>query len=597
MIVNEHEFAILELLIKNHKLDLEAITVMLSMDPSDAGQAVSELITKKYIIQLDDIHFDITKEGTDHYKKMSKKKKIFEKKEIYNLEPAGGIMKDIEMVYEPINDREIMYNWSGKKGIAQVQESSDKKAFFKIGETKFYFIEKFLRQREFIWYIPPQEMIEKWAANKLKSKQLKEIYFKSKRISNIFFDTDTPANHTLMFIGGLQTWFAPYLPARFFIEILGQFSGGKTTVLEIMKPMCRHGHLMGSHSVAFMGRGMERLKVTFLCDEFDVFTENEPDLLALARSSQREGHYARANKDGTIESFVTKGAFYYTVHGEMDRAMSSRAMPIYTTKTSIKGMGAINLFKQKWLDELGNDWFFWYMDNALNELSKLTMVDIDTSTLKNDNQPLIDKNNNNVDIVNIINNNNNINERERERLTAFVFQLVSQLGQQEKTVGRDEELSILIALILQILLGQLTVSEISDIKTDISQLFDTKNVRNEEISETGLIGDLRAVIVNTYEKLKDESDFRTSEGEFMLPNLMFKESLADYLKKQSKFPPKPTEITAAFRDLGFKENVTRKKMKCITLEERNEGKQKTERLCNILDQKVCNIIGIKYEKR
>lgn len=632
MIVNEHEYAILELLVKYHELDLKSITDFLELNPENAGTAVSNLIEKKYAVEINS-KFILTKEGTDFYKKSSKKRKIFEKKEIYDIEPAGGINLEIGLVYEPIQRNEMVYNWMGKKGISPIQVSGDKRMYFKIGETKFI-LDKPSINDDICWTLPDYEVFEKWSIGKIKSKSIWELYEKTKIFCQIFFDTGTESYHTLLFLAGLQSWFAPYLPARFFVEAIGGFSGGKTTILDLLECFCRHGYLVGNQTTAFVGRSLKNYKLTSLCDEFDVHCEEDPELMALVRSSQRKGHYARATMKGGIESFETKGSFYYTVHGEIDRALSSRAMPIYTTKTDLIGMGKINLIKNSMGKELLTEWFLWYMDNAVDRLSKIqitmpnwTTLEKMATTLKKESN--ISENTENGKLLDgcsdgcsieatrkpdaetlSIENSKRVVVREEKRIYIYrkaLLSLVSEqpwsLGNQNNLVAREEELSAILSMILSCLYGQPSGQPdfsgqpelLEKIKNDIYDLFEIKKTRSEEFTETGIIGDVRNTIVKFYEKNKRETDYRVSNGEFIVPNKELKIAIYENFKAQGKFVPSDREFSSIMRDLGFEEKISRKKMKCRTKEGRDTGEDKEVLLCNILTPKVCNRIGIKYD--
>jgi len=637
MIVNEHEYAILELLVKYHELDLKSITDFLELNPENAGTAVSNLIEKKYATEINS-KFVLTKEGTNFYKKSSKKRKIFEKKEIYDIEPAGGINFEIGLVYEPIQRNEMVYNWMGKKGISPIQVSGDKRMYFKIGETKFI-LDKPSINDDICWTLPDYEVFEKWSVGKIKSKSIWELYEKTKIFCQIFFDTGTEAYHTLLFLAGLQSWFAPYLPARFFVEAIGGFSGGKTTILDLLECFCRHGYLVGNQTTAFVGRSLKNYKLTSLCDEFDVHCEEDPELMALVRSSQRKGHYARATMKGGIESFETKGSFYYTVHGEIDRALSSRAMPIYTTKTDLIGMGKINLIKNTLGKELLTEWFLWYMDNAVDKLSKIqvTMPNWATlekmaATVKTDSNNAENAQNKELELccpercpdtatqkMNMetvpMDKTNSVAIREEKRIIIYrkaLLTLISeqqwQLGNTNNLLAREEELSAILSMILSCLYGQhlgqhefITATGqqeeqmLEKIKNDIYILFEIKKTRSEEFTETGIIGDVRNTMIKFYEKNKHESDYRADNGEFILPNKELKIAIHENFKSQGKFVPSDREFSSIMRDLGFEEKISRKKMRCRTKEGRDTGEDKEILLCNIFTSKVCNRIGIKYD--
>ena len=193
--LNEHEFSVLELLVKNHELDLEAISTMLSIPTDTIGKIINVLIEKKLVISSNN-KFILTEVGTDYYKKAIKKRKIFEKKEVYDMEPAGGINLDIGLVYEPVQRSEMVYNWMGKKGLSPIQTTGDKRMYFKIGETKF-FLKGPAVNEDMCWSVPDYEIFEKWVSGKIKPKSIWEIYEKTETFTKMFFDTDTTAYHTL----------------------------------------------------------------------------------------------------------------------------------------------------------------------------------------------------------------------------------------------------------------------------------------------------------------------------------------------------------------------------------------------------------------
>ena len=629
--LTENEFIILDMLGKFPRgLDLKNISEIGSIKSEEAGPILSRLIENKFIELVDD-QFMILPDGSAACKSMMKRKDAFNKKEVWELDPAGGINIDLGLVYEPIQRNDMLYNWRGKKGISPIQ-NVDKKFYFKIGETKFYL--NSAPNEDIVWVIPDYEIFEKWVTGKKKSKSIWDIYDKTIKFSKIFFDTGTTSYHTLLFLAGLQSWFAPYLPARFFVEVIGGFSGGKTTVLDILECFCRHGYLVGNQTIAFVGRSLKKCKITSLCDEFDVHIEEDPELLALVRSSQRKGHYARANIKGGIESFETKGAFYYTVHGEIDRALSSRAMTIYTTKTDLVGLGKINLMKNELGKDLLTDWFLWYLDNAIKMMSKIKINEPSWETLeklvaiqkKNSNISKNDENEKlkescpngcpitatrkmeeeklsveNKGIVAIKDDNNNNIYIYRDTL----IHMLEQPGQLSSLVGRDEELSTIISMILGCLdMGNTKGNHIINgnqkletIKNDITELFEIKKSRIEEFTDTGDIGGIRDTIIRFYEKNNKQDDYWTKDGEFMIPNKELKEIVYTNFKAEGKFAPSNREFSSIMRDLGFEKNISRKKMKARTKQGRDDGDDKVSLLCNILTKKVCNRIGLNYKNR
>lgn len=582
-VLTENENIILEKL-SGFNFNLESLVKMTGIEPEEVGKTLNKLKDRGLILMGEDNTFTLTGTGNNVLKELREKNKVFEKKELWGLHPAGGIVPNIRLVYEPINGREMVWNWNGKKGISPIQTMQDR-SYFKVESTTFYLDGVPLKDKEIIWEVPDRDIIQDWCIRRIRSVSMKKLYDMSTVFTNIFFDTSEPAYHLLLFLASFQTWFAPYLPARFFVEVIGSFSGGKTNTLNLLECMTRHGHLMTSGSLAFAGRGMERCKITFLCDEFDKFAEENEELLALARSSQKKGNYARATQSGQIESFETRGSFYYTVHGEMDRAMSSRAMPIYTTRTDIKGMGKINLLKTKIGKDILTNWFLWYMDNAVDALENLRLGEMEWEVLVSKTKDFKEKEK--KEMIN----------KMREQLIEYAEKSSTELNIGEDHYGRDEELGTLFSMFLKYVFQQSLSERREEIEKYVRTLFEIRENRSEEFSETGLIGDVRNVLVNFYEKWKNEDDYRTDDGEFMIPNIELKKKVADYLKVQGKYNPSATEMASVLRDLGFQRGDSRKKMKSRTSEERESGDSKRVRLCNVYTDKVCRILGISVPKR
>ncbi|MHA2017039.1 MAG: hypothetical protein ACTSXY_02065 [Promethearchaeota archaeon] len=564
----------------NLKNNQKTLSQMIELKEEYIGKALIKLMNEGFV-ELEGNSFVLTDIGKKSIKEINKRKKIHSMKDVWDLHPAGGIIRDIDFVYEPINEREMVYNWAGEKGIVQLEKDIEHKWSFRIGKTVFHLKSRALNSNEIIWEVPQRDKIVDWTLDKFKAPNIIDLYKDTKFYVNIFFDTPTKAYHTLLFISALQSWFAPYMPARFFVEILGCFAGGKTTILDILLPICRHGHEMNSHSLSFLGRGMELCKATFLCDEFDKFVEKENDLLALARSSQKVGHYSRANKMGGIESYETRGSFYYTVHGEMDPAMSSRAIPIYTTKTDVKGMGKINLIKTSIGQEMLSKWFFWYMENAIEALNKMSLDKFDFTTLK---KQMSDGDKSKDILV------------ARKLLLGTIKKSVID-KELEKLVGREEELGTIISLLLNIMDLDQHPDIRKEIQNDIRELFEIKESRTEEYTETGLIGDLRYCLTRVYEKFKTHPNYRTADGEFVISNLELSRIFGDMAKKEGKlYQYTKNQFVAALRDLGFQKGKSRKKLRICTEDEYEKGEEGKSRLCNIYTKKVCLKIEIPYEK-
>ncbi|MHA1664288.1 MAG: hypothetical protein ACTSVW_00430 [Candidatus Njordarchaeales archaeon] len=596
--IDEIEYKILKAL-SNFKepKDLDWLVKTLKMEQEKIGSRLIRLEEDGFLAMHGTGSFSLTDLGKETLEKMKLKQELFKKKLSFSdLHPAGGILHDIGFVYEPISHTDYAYNWLGKKGIATVTVDPDsKKYYFKVGNATFWLKEP-LEPDDLIFNLPTRGVVQDWADGKKIPLETKDLWLKVRNHFKVFLDLSEECFYDLLALSVFQSWFRDLLKSCWFVSIEGAFAAGKTTIGEALVELCRHGYSVGNYSEAFVGRAYHKLKITPFFDEFDSIAGTEDSkIYEIVRTAQRRGmKYSRTKAKGEkFASYETFGPTFFSVHGEIERALLTRNMIIITEESQDEHIPITNFARKVAAQRLYDELFIWYMENIINYkiVDIVDIVDVTYGILKNN----ID---NNVDTKQI---RANISKQ-------FLLTLNDrQLSQLRKLRGRSAE----ICFVMCQLINQLGLQ---DLDIDLSKLFEIREERLEEAIEIGRAGVVRDLLVNLFKKLGDLSNYRTSAGEFMISNLELRDEINKYLKRQKESAMTPAELKGILRDLGFSE--ARKKMKIATLEELEAAKpevttepltdkellelacervEKRSRLCNIFTPKVCRKLGIEYD--
>ncbi len=506
------------------------------------------------------IEYRLTQSG-EELREEIKKKLLSEIKlaEEFEIHPAGGVIPQIKLWYEPINEKEFVYNWNGTKGIAVIKEAKGGLHYLEIEGKRFWFNSPPLNEKELsVFNKLNPTIIYDWVNGKRKPLSTNEMWEKVYNYFKTFFDFSEEINYTMVTLTVFLSYLKHLLPATWYLLIYGEFGGGKTTLGELISLLSYHGCKIANMSISFIGRGLDRLRITPFIDEFDAV--NDEELLALVRQGYRRGQkYARINKEGMKpEIFDIYTNWIISIHGMAEEALTTRAFPILVSETQDRILPIINLAKENYANTLYNELMIWWGENSVKIMEKLG-------------NPLGE-----------VENNSQLSKDEIFK-SCTKYLTKEDVEKLTKATGRSMELGYLMLL----------SSRIIGIELDIQKVFETMESMMDEIRETGIIGSLRDYLVKLYKELKYNPNFRNSANEFMIANKDVYQRFNDYLvsTRQEKLSPK--KFKALLLDLGFSGDA-RKHAKIPLLSQPDE--EPSTRLALIFTPKVCKRLGINYSE-
>ena len=534
-----------------------------------ANKIIQQLMEQEFI-KIDEDRIVVTEKGQEYMNKQMEemKKEIAEAKEEI-LQPAGGFINPIQLVYEPLEPNQYVWRFKDKKDISEVKMAAKGEfPYIEIKNKKFWFEGTPLGEKDLIFRMPDKDFVTDWANGLTKSKTTVVLYEEVKKYFKVFLDLPEEVYYDFLALTVFASWLQEIMNSVWFVALTGEFGGGKTAIGEALSFICRHGFQTANPSVAFCGRIMyEKCKMTPFLDEFDSTAGiKDSDLYGLVRTAQRKGStYARSDEHGNPETFRVFGLTIFAVHGEIEQALLTRTIPIFTEESNIPDIALINMVKENIGKRLYNDLFIWYLDN----IHKFSIVEI-------------------VDTVDIYNNTQDIDsirdaiaKRLRVLLKPHQLAILSQLK------GRSAELAFLLYQVINNL----------GLDVKIERIFEIRQEHLEELREIDVTGALRDFLVKCYEERKNDMNYRDSVGQFMISNKELKTEFNRYLTNIGQPGMPPAQFMGVLRDLGFGRE-SRKNMKIFTQDEIIEASEKgiepkkNARLCNIYTPRVQKRIGI-----
>jgi hypothetical protein len=213
---------------------------------------------------------------------------------------------------------------------------------------------------------PSLKKCEMFIKGNIEVKDIKEILNEFELRISTLFDFKFPNDIHMWKLFVIQTYLKPILSNFFYMSIDATKGGGKTTLLEIMSFISRHGFLGGDVSASALPRMVEELDLSLFLDEIDQrIGKGEEDSINILRKGQRRGNvYTRLNKNTFIpETFDVAGAHSYSHRTELEDAFVSRSIPTHTAETKDSMLPIINIFKESILMDLKDQLFFWSFKN------------------------------------------------------------------------------------------------------------------------------------------------------------------------------------------------------------------------------------------
>lgn len=189
------------------------------------------------------------------------------------------------------------------------------------------------------------------------------------RIKSLFeFTNDRDAPLWVLFI--IQSYLKPVLNNFFFAGVDATKGGGKTTLLEIMSYLSRHGYLGGDVSAASLPRMVEEFDLALFLDELDqrLGKTAEEDSVGVLRKGQRRGnYYVRLGKnDLALQQFDVAGTHAFSFRSELEDAFISRSLITHTAEAKDAMLPVINIFKKQVLQSIRDELFFWSVQEMHN---------------------------------------------------------------------------------------------------------------------------------------------------------------------------------------------------------------------------------------
>lgn len=299
------------------------------------------------------------------------------------LEPCGGVIQEIKLVYYPIGNLHYLWNYNGYKGIslANYMELVDEKTKKKrswweipINNEVFTFegipIKRNLKGFDFtnkeISYLIDEKVIKP-----------EELYRKIKSSMEICFDFAQPIDADICAAFILQTWFEDFLNSVFYLSISAKMGSGKTVLLEILNTLSRQGVLANDISFAAIPRIIEKYKANLFIDEIDqIEKDKQNEIYKMLRQGYRKGSVYIRLKQKTMEEefFKVYGSKAFSYRSDIVDDLKNRSITITTPLSNDKKLPLINYFKTNLLRPIYMDLLKYYLNNTLEIVNKVNEV-------------------------------------------------------------------------------------------------------------------------------------------------------------------------------------------------------------------------------
>lgn len=196
-----------------------------------------------------------------------------------------------------------------------------------------------------------------------KADDTQELFNEIENLLLTLFEFQNKEDSKLATLAILFSYVLPHFNSTFFIGIDSTKGHGKTTLLEILTILCRHGFL-ADVSPASIPRLKQKFDLNPFVDEIDQI-KNSEDILGLMRRAQRRGNkYVRLNKT-TLEAEIYDafGFYCYSFRSMVEDALKQRTVMIRTPINKDSRLSIINLEKLPILKALHTKIFLWYIKN------------------------------------------------------------------------------------------------------------------------------------------------------------------------------------------------------------------------------------------
>ena len=449
------------------------------------------------------------------------------------INPAGEVLNGFLVM--PISKRRYVYNWCGLKGIVEAYKPDFdiKRWYLKIEDFEFKIDGEPIES--FYFELPDNKVIENWCNNKVNGPTTIELWQKLELYFRTFLDLPEDCLYKVLVLFVFQTWLQEHMNTVFYITIMGQWGGGKSTVLELLSLTSNRG-MLGNASTSVIAHAIHEQRVSIFFDELDSASNHEEDneRISILRQGYRKGlPYIRRSSDNTKTiKYDVYGSKAFTSHSTIEPALLQRSIPIIITESTESTLSAVNFIKAEYAKPLADYLYLWYLDNILYIVDTLRCVDY--SSIGGDDPKKV-----------------------RESIWETLSLTYGTTEATSQRYGRSAELSFIMAILAKLLsvdLDQNWTTEVFKLKKEVE----------EEQQDIGEIAILREFLYRKYTELAvmPGDDWRTPEGYVKISHKQVYEEFSEILRRDKKmFGSSTRDFAGYLRELGFDLGKAKKKLR------------------------------------
>lgn len=486
--------------------------------------------------------------------KEQKKREKQEKQNIpYQIHPAGGVYGDL--LIEPLGHSHYVYVLSnGVKGECEVKTEEidkQKKYFLIIDGEKVCFIDNNPITGKLLYDVPNKYKIANYLDGRERISPTKKLFYETLDYLRTLYDVDDNNSYVVITLGVFTSWIARSLSSIFYQGFDAKPGSGKTSFLEGLLLLCRHGYVTGDVTVAFVARITDRFQLSLGIDEVDEC----PDLYPILRKGYRRGNpYSRLHpKTYQPEVYDVYGFKAFSYVSSLERALTGRTHSTVLAPSNDQRLPILNAYKEQLGKPLSDKFFLWWLENGLDLVSLVSDVALVPSDF-------------------VQNHEETIGER-REKLYNNILDDLGFTVEDEKAMsrlfGRNQELAFTC----------LTVSKALgiDIRDSIQQRFEAKQADEADHSDNYYMELLKELLLRHYDVIRqfnplneqnaaEEQYFKSSKGKFKdwwyTPMMRIYEEFRDVCSLKRLNTIGTPKFNEYLKELGWVKDKNLVKMRC-----------------------------------